>query len=227
MGILGLRSLGTTQLWDGTASQRKGIPETQELRNSTALRMPTQQKCCSLQGTVSPAELMRNLGASAVLLLRFFSILLLFVSTSYNKKVTPGHKSHKGDLLKGRIEEEEEEEEEKGWTRDGCPLFLVVGSRELGKGQCLYRILRRQSFSGQRFPDWRLVGLQVLSLRSTGIGGFSCSGIGGPLFTPFSLHQAHGLGWEVLPSFHQHLLWNYLFWDIQGSWSFGHCGQLL
>lgn len=32
---------------------------------------------------------------------------------------------------------------------------------------------------------------------------FSCSGIGGSLLTSFSLHQAHGLGWEVLPSFIQ------------------------
>jgi hypothetical protein len=55
-----------------------------------------------LPGQVSPAELMSNFGASALLLLRFFS-LLLFFSASYNKKVTPGHKSHKGDLLKRRI----------------------------------------------------------------------------------------------------------------------------
>lgn len=41
------------------------------------------------------------------------------------------------------------------------------------------------------------MGFQVLTLRSAGIGGFPAQGLTA-LFTPFYLHQAHGLGWEVL-----------------------------
>lgn len=76
----------TAQRWVGI--QVEGHPETQEPKNHIALRKPPQQRCCSSQGTVSPAEL-RSSGVSALLCLShsslfiFIAFCLLLMRESY------------------------------------------------------------------------------------------------------------------------------------------------
>jgi hypothetical protein len=89
--------------------------------------------------------------------------------------------------------------------RDGylCSREQAAGNWTKGRSYigfflfCFVFCFRGQSFSGQRFPDWGLVEFQILSLGSPGNSG---------VFTPFSLHQAHGLGREVFPVTYRQLL---------------------
>jgi hypothetical protein len=80
-----------------------------------------------------------------------------------------------------------------------------------------------------------------MRLRSSGIGGicaqelvgFSCLRIGGFFLNPLSLHQAHGMGWEVLLSlrwlwlrFHLCMLLNEVGKEVPLLWT-APVGQLL
>lgn len=90
-------------------------------------------------------------------------------------------------------------------SRDGCPLLPGADSGELAKAKVYIGFLRKQSFSGQSFPDGRLAGLQVLSLGPQGLVALSM---------PLSL----GL-WIRMKSLQAALAEAPSLWSCWGGWS--------
>jgi hypothetical protein len=129
----------------------------------------------------------------------------------------------------------------KGWIQGW--LLSILGNRQQGirqSGSAYIGSLRGRGFPGQRFPEWWLVGFQVLNLGSSGISGFSAQGLmfclcvcvcvgGGKLRNwrlfspPLSLHQAHGL--DVFPSRWWFWLRHRLCRLERRCWHYGHLLQ--
>lgn len=182
------RASGDSEAQEPHSSEGRMHPsETQELRNHTALRerKPPQQRCCSSPGWVSQPSWGLSPAPSLLLL---FSSELLFLSSS-DERVTAGRKiSWTRCIESSRVWRDE--------SRDGCLLCSQKwAAGNWIKGRPSLGFLKGQSFSGQRFPDWGLMGFQAPSLGSSEIDGFSCSGIGGVLCSGIGgfLWEAQGL----------------------------------
>lgn len=110
----------------------------------------------------------------------------------------------------------------------GCPAPRRGQQRIEQRAGLIYNFLGVRDFQGEdwwNFKSWAkgLVAFPVQGLVDSHAEGLVA------FFTLVSLHQAHGLGWEELPSCRQlwlrHYRWQSCSWRLERRYF--HCGQLL